>query len=100
MIYKIHIRSRAIKDIKSIVDYIEYELFNPIVAKRFSRGMYAKIEQLSLNADIFAKSTYKEVLKYDITARHITYKGFAIIYGIRGNLVVIHRIIHGSLIKE
>ena len=100
MMYRIHIRSRAMKDIKSIVDYIEYELFNPIAVGRFSHGMYAKIDQLTFNAGIFAKSTYKDILKYDIDARHVVYKGFAIIYSIHGNMVVVHRVIHGSLIKE
>ena len=88
------------RDIIRIVDYIEYELFNPIAAGRFSRGMYAKIDQIVLNAGIFAISTYKDILKYDAAARHVLYKGFAIIYSIRGNRVVIHRVIHGSLIKE
>ena len=100
MIYKIQIKLQAIEDFESVIDYIEYELYNPTAAKRFIDGIDTKIDQLRLNADIFAISTYKDVLKYDIAARHITCKGFAIIYSIRGNLVVIHRIIHGSLIKE
>ena len=100
MMYNIRIRSQADRDIKNVVDYIEYELFNPTVAKRFFEGIYAKINQLRYNAGIFAKSTYRDVLKYDPTARHVTYKGFTIIYSIHGNLVLIHRIIHGSLIKD
>ena len=99
MIYRIHYRTQAIRDISRVVDYIEYELFNPIAAKRFFEGIYAKIDQFRYNAGIFAKSTYKDVLKYDAAARHITYKGFAIIYSIHGDLVVVHRVIHGSLIK-
>ena len=96
MIYNIHIKRRAMKDIQKVVDYIEYELYNPITAQRFFDGFDAKIAQLSLNAGIFAKSTYKDVLKYDDNARHVLYKGFAIIYSIHGNLVVVHRVIHGS----
>ena len=99
MMYNIHIKPRAINDIERVIDYIEYELFNPIAAKRFFKGIYAKIDSLRLNAGIFAKSTYKDVLKYDVSALHVIYKGFAIIYSIHGKTVVIHRIIHGSLIK-
>jgi len=100
MMYHIHIKPRATIDIDSIIDYIEYELFNPITAKRFSKGINAMIDQLKLNAGIYAISTYKDVLKYDVFARHVIYKGFAIIYSIHDDLVLIHRIIHGSLIKE
>ena len=98
--YCIHYKSRARRDIQQVYDYIEYELFNPTAAKRFVEGIYAKIDQLRYNAGIFAKSTYRDVLKYDPAARHVTYKGFTIIYSIHGNLVLIHRIIHGSLIKD
>ena len=100
MNYLIRHKPQAGKDIDKILDYIEYELFNPIAAERFARGLDAKIDQLKFNAGIFAISTYKDVLKYDAAARHVLYKGFAIIYSIHGNLVVIHRVIYGSLIKE
>ena len=99
MMYSIHYKFRAKKDIQQVYDYIENELFNPTAAKRFIEGIYAKIDQLKYNASIFAKSIYRDVLKYDVAARHVTYKGFAIIYTVHGNLVVVHRIIHGSLIK-
>ena len=97
--YSIKVRLRAKKDIQNIHDYIEFELFNPMAAKRYLEGIYAKINQLSINAGVFAKSIYKDVLKYDDNARHVTYKGFAIIYSIHDDLVVVHRVIHGSLIK-
>ena len=100
MIYRIHIKNQARKDIEKVVDYIRYELYNPMAAQRFFDGFDAKIDQLRYNAGIFAKSIYRDVLKYDIAARHVTYKGFAIIYSIHGDLVVIHRVIHGSLIKS
>jgi plasmid stabilization system protein ParE len=100
MIYDIHIKYQAMKDIKSTVDYIKYEQYNPVASQRFFDGLDAKINGLRLNAGIFAKSIYKDILKYNAAARHVVYKGFAIIYSIHGNLVVIHRVIHGSLIKE
>ena len=100
MIYDIKLRPQAVRDITKIVVYIEQELFNPIAAERFGRGMYTKIDQLKLNAHMFAISSYKDVLRYDDAARHVIYKGFAIIYSIHGSLVVVHRVIHGSLIKE
>ena len=100
MIYRIKYELRAVDDIEDIIDYIEHELFNPIAAKRFLEGIFAKINGLKLNAGIFAISTYEDVLKYDAFARHVTYKGFTIIYSIHGDLVVVHRVIHGSLIRK
>lgn len=100
MIYRVKIELQAIEDVEKVIDYIEYELLNPVAAVRFFDGLYATIKKLRFNADIFAKSIYRDVLKYDIAARHVTYKGFAIIYSIHGDLVLVHRVIHGSLIKE
>ena len=99
MIYKIRISLQAMEDIINVVDYIEYELYNPMAAQRFFDGLDAKINQLRYRADIFTISIYKDVRKYNRAARHVIYKGFAIIYSIHGNLVVVHRVIHGSLIK-
>ena len=99
MIYRIDIRPHAIEDIEEIVDYIEYELFSPMAAQRFLDGLDTKINSLRLHANVFAISTYKDVLKYDVFARHVIYKEFAVIYSIHGNWVVVHRVIHGSLIK-
>ena len=100
MIYSIRYKPRAKKDIVRVADYIEYELFNPTAAKRFFEGLYAKIAQLKFNAHVSAISIYKDILKYDDNARRVLYKGFAIIYSIHGKMVVVHRVIHGSLIKE
>jgi plasmid stabilization system protein ParE len=100
MIYHIKFRSQATEDIEKVIDYIEQELFAPMTAEHFARGLYAKIDELRLNAGIYAISTYNDILEYGITARHVNYKGFAIIYTIHGKMVVIHRIIHGSAIKK
>ena len=100
MTYSIKYKPRAKKDIKGICDYVEYRLFSPIAAKRFAEGVYAKIDRLKYSAHIFPISAYQDVRKYDTFARHVVYKGFAIIYSIHGDLVIVHRIIHGSLIKE
>ena len=100
MTYRVHINVQAHRDIYNVFYYIENELFNPMAAKHFIEGIYAKIYGLKLNAGIFAISSYGDVLKYDDAARHVTCKGFTIIYSIHGGLVVVHRVIHGSLIRK
>ncbi len=100
MSYTIKFRPQAKEDFEKVFDYIEKELSAPITAEQFMHEIYAKIDSLRMNAHVYAISTYKDVLDYGLTARHVIYKGFAIIYTIHGKRVVIHRIIHGSIIKE
>ena len=100
MTYSVHYTLEAVGDIEKVIDYIEHELFAPITAKRFAKGFFAKIDQLKFNAHVFPVSIYEDVRKYDVAARNVTYKKFTIIYSIHGKKVVIHRIIHGSLIKK
>jgi plasmid stabilization system protein ParE len=98
--YSVQLTPSAKRDIDSVIDFIKNELFSPFNAEIFFRGIYGKIKKLEVNAAIFAKSIYRDVLIYGDNARHITYKGFVIIYTIHINRVVVHRIIHGSLIKK
>jgi len=99
MTYRIIFKYQARQDVIKVVDYIEHELFMPIAAGRFARGIFARIDELKSTAHVFGISTYKDILKYDPAARHVNYKGFVIIYSIHSNFVIVHRIIHGSLIK-
>jgi len=100
MIYTILYKPKAKEDIEQVIDYIEQELYSPISAKRFAQGLYAKIDTLKANAGIFAISTYQDVLRYGLNARTVVFKGFAVIYTVHGSHVLVHRIIHGSLIQK
>jgi plasmid stabilization system protein ParE len=97
--FTINLTPLAKEDIESIIDYIEKELFAPLAAANFFRGIYAKIKELEITAAVYAKSTYQDVLIYGNNARHVSYKGFVVIYTIHTNRVVVHRIVHSSLIK-
>jgi hypothetical protein len=69
----------------------------PVAAENFLRGIYGQIAALESHAGIFAISSYRDVLAYGRNARHVMYRGFAIIYTIHGSVVVVHRIVHGAL---
>ena len=99
MRYCVQLSRQAVVDIDKVYDYIEQMLLAPIAAENFLRGIYAGIAALETYAAIYAVSTYRDVLCYGQNARTITYKGFTIIYTLHGQYVVVHRIIHGSLIK-
>jgi plasmid stabilization system protein ParE len=100
MLYCVKLKQQAKHDIDKVYDYIEQMLFASIAAENFLRGIYSCIANLETNAAIYAVSTYKDVLRYGQNARTVIYKGFAVIYTIHGRYVVVHRIIHGSLITE
>jgi len=96
--YTIHYTKQAVADLFGIVDYIENELYAPLTAKRFYNGLKSAIEKLKYSATAHKISEYSGILQYAAEARRINYKGFAIIYAIKGNMVIIRRIVHGSII--
>ena len=100
MPYCIKLKKQAKNDIDKVYDYIEQMLLAPIAAENFLRGIYAAIKNLETNAAIYSISTYKDVLRYGTNARTVVYRGFTVIYTIHGCFVIVHRIVHGSLIIE
>jgi len=100
ILYTVKLKKSAKIDIVKVYDYIEQMLFAPIAAKNFLSGIYSCIANLEYNAGIFAISAFNDVLCYGMNARTINYKGFVIIYTIHSRYVLVHRIIHGSLIKN
>ncbi|GHV48947.1 hypothetical protein FACS1894181_06200 [Bacteroidia bacterium] len=100
MTYCVKLSKQANLDIAKVYDYIRQMLFAPVAAEKFLRGMYACIANLEAHAAIYAVSTYCDVLCYGENARIARYKDFAVIYTIHGRYVLVHRIVHGSLIKR
>ena len=97
--YTVIISDDATADIDALVDYIYYEIKEPITALRYHDGLINAIMGLSSSADIYAESQYDFIQQnYGPSARHITYKKMTIIYLIDGDYVYIQRIIAGSLI--
>ena len=96
--YTIRYTKQAAADLFGIVDYIENELYAPLAAERFYNGLKKAIEKLQYSATAHKISEYSSILQYAADARRINYKGFAIIYTIKNNMVVIQRILHGSII--
>ncbi|MDR2206826.1 MAG: type II toxin-antitoxin system RelE/ParE family toxin [Flavobacteriaceae bacterium] len=100
MFYRVTLSKQAKFDIEKVYDYIEQMLFAPLAAENFLRDIYHCIANLETHASIYAISMYQDVLRYGINARTVNYNGFTIIYTIHRRYVLVHRIIHGSLIKK
>ena len=100
MRYIIEFEKRAINDIEHIGDYIELNLYAPQAARNLYNGIIGEIDKLEYSAHSFAISTNETILQYGEYARRINYHNYAIIYTIEAPYVIIHRIIHGSLIID
>ena len=95
----VRIADIALQDIENVHDYIAYELFEPITADKYIRGIYDTIKHLSLYGTSVAVSEKDFLLsQYGSTVRNINYKKMAVIYTIENNQIIIQRIIAASLI--
>jgi plasmid stabilization system protein ParE len=97
--YDIRLLPAAFDDIDALYLYIAGELFAPATADRYVTGIYNIIGRLSRSADVFAVSTNEYVQKlYGPGARTVVYKKMTIIYNIIDRVVLIRRIMPGSMI--
>jgi len=95
----VRITDTALQDIDNVHDYIAYELFEPITADKYIRGIYETIKYLTFYGTSVAVSERDSLLsQYGSTARNINYKKIAIIYTVENNNIVIQRIVAASLI--
>ena len=101
MMYKnvVRITDTALQDIENVHDYIAYELFEPITADKYIRGIYEAIKHLALYGASVAVSERDFLLsQYGSTVRNINYKKMAIIYTVKNNEIIIQRVMAGALI--
>ena len=95
----VRIKATALLDIENVHDYIAYELFEPVTADKYLRGIYDAIKHLSLYGAGIAVSENDSLLKlYGSSVRNINYKKMAIIYTIENNEIIIQRIIAAAMI--
>jgi plasmid stabilization system protein ParE len=96
----VKISDAALQDIENVHDYIAYELFEPITADKYIRGIYDAIKHLSLYGASIAVSERDFLLsQYGSTVRNTNYKKIAIIYTVKSNVITIQRIMTAALIR-
>ena len=95
----VKITDTALQDIENVHDYIAYELFEPITADKYIRGIYNAIKYLSSYGASIAISERDFLLsQYGSTVRNISHKKMTVIYTIENNEIVVQRIIAASLV--
>jgi plasmid stabilization system protein ParE len=97
--YVVRISDAAYRDIENVHDYIAYELFEPITADKYLRGIYESIKHLALYGTNVAASERDFLLsQYGSTVRNINFKKMAIIYTVENDEIIIQRIVAATLI--
>jgi len=100
MKFRIVYSEAAKEDIMELTDFISFSCKAPKTSKDYMKALFNKIKSLSDSADSFPLYNRKSFIQYGFNVRRINYKKIIIIYTLHGNLVLIHRIISGSLIAE
>ena len=97
--YVVTITDAARQDIENVHDYIAYELFEPVTADKYIRGVYDAIKHLSLYGISMTVSERDFLLsQYGETVRNINHKKMAIIYTVENDKIIIQRIMAAALI--
>ena len=95
----VKIADTALQDIENVHDYIAYELFEPITADKYVRGIYDAIKHLSnYGAGIAVSERDFLISQFGSTVRNINYKKLAIIYTVENQDIIVHRIIAATMI--
>lgn len=98
--FNVRTTSQADLDIENLHFNIFEICKSPLTSKQYIEGIYSEITQLSFSAESFPVSTLNSVIKFGHNARRINYKKMSIIFTIHDNIVLIHRIIPGSMLTE
>ena len=98
--YEIVYSETAINDLLNLANYIIYSCKAPNTSKEYAQSIVKTINDLSHLAESLLLYNRKPFIQYGFNVRRINYKKIIIIYTVHENLVLIQRIISGSLISE
>jgi plasmid stabilization system protein ParE len=88
---------KALADIDTLYSYISQKLFMPDTADKYVDGILDIIETLMFSANAYANNPHIYIQElYGPNAKSIVYKKITIIYTVKGDRVVIHRIVAGA----
>jgi plasmid stabilization system protein ParE len=99
-VYRINVAPEAETDMLNTYRYIAYDVMQPETAVRYLEGIQATVRSLSHLAGVFALSLSDDIQRlYGPEARTINYKKMTIIYNIVDDIVLVRRVVAGSLIR-
>ena len=97
--YNIRFSKSAREDMQVLFDYISLTCKSYKTANEYQQGLLNLINELKKSAEIFHTMKGKQSQLYGFNVRRINFKKMTIIYTVHGNIILIRRIIAGSLIQ-
>ena len=98
--YSVYLSKEAQLDIDELADFIAYTLKSPITSKRYAEGIVKELVHLEKYAGSIRVTNQNTFRVFGTQLRRVNYKSHSIIYSIRKNIVVVHRILNLSSIKD
>jgi plasmid stabilization system protein ParE len=97
--YSIRYTPEALADIDSVYHYITNVLRMPDTAVKYRNGIYDVIQRLAIMGGVVAVHPRESIQRrYGPDARTVTYKKMSVIFNVMGDIVLVRRIMAGSLI--
>lgn len=98
--YSVYLSKEAQYDIDELADFIAHVLKSPITSKHYTEGIIRELVHLEKYAGSVRVSNQTVFKVFGSQLRRVNYKSHSIIYSIRKNIVVVHRIVLQSSIKD
>ncbi len=98
--YSVFLSKEAQDDIENLTDFITKVLKSPITSKRYTEGIIRELIHLEKYAGSVRVSNQNAFRGFGTQLRRVNYKSHSIIYSIHKNIVVVHRIVLQSSIKD
>jgi plasmid stabilization system protein ParE len=98
--YSVFLSKEAQDDIEELADFITNALQSPLTSKRYAEGIVKELVHLEKYAGSIRVTNQKTFSVFGTQLRRVNYKSHSIIYSIRKNVVVVHRIVLQSSIKD
>lgn len=98
--FKIVYSQEANTDLERLFQLVVCNYQAPFTAYRYIQGIIDVIKGLAKFPESLPVQTSAYYLRFGTNVRRINYKKMAVIYGVYGNVVYIHRIIPASMITS
>jgi plasmid stabilization system protein ParE len=97
--YKIHYTPDAIEDMDNTYRFIAERLMSPDTAIDYYNGIYDVIQRLAIMGGVAAVHSRESIQRrYGPDARTVTYKKMTVIFNVMDDIVLVRRVMAGSLI--
>jgi hypothetical protein len=98
--YSVYLSKEAQDDIDELSDFIAVVHKSPVTSRKYAEGIVKELIHLEKYAGSIRVTNLSKFKVFGTQLRRVNYKSHSIIYSIRKNIVVVHRIVLQSSILE